>query len=569
MAKKTISIIMAMLMMAGLLAGCQAEPVDSKSPDNESVVGYNVAVNSEDLPFQKFDEVVEVHIGQSVSATDTLPQGKSVDNNQYTDYLLENYNIKVICDWTAASGNDYEQKVALCIASNTLPDGMAVTRQYMLKAAKSDQLYDIKDLFSQYASPQIKSVMDSTNGRAYEDVTFNDKQVAIPAVEVETGGVQVLNVRQDWLDEYNLKAPETLEDIEKIAQVFLEKKPAGDETIAIAGPDKNGKPYSDFLDAGTTTCGFDLAFSANDAYPGFWLTDESGEVTYGSLSQSTRDTVELMANWYKKGYIDLEMGTRDSTIELINSGAVGMYFGAWWMSGYGTGDAYRNNPDANWQSYPIYTSDKKWNVKMGSTTTGYTIMNKNASEDQVKAMIIMSNALLRDESTFDVSEQPLVFWPIRNLMAPADECEYTYNELIKVLNGETKPEDYAKELSAYKLLADDTSVVKETVPGYEKGKQLTVQDFSMENFGNFQRMYSLLIGDRPYSTTPVEKKVYSAVYSQTETMESKWSNLKSMEEEVMMKIITGKSDISEFDSFVQKWKAEGGDDITKEVKEIM
>ena len=49
----------------------------------------------------------------------------------------------------------------------------------------------------------------------------------------------------------------------------------------------------------------------------------------------------------------------------------------------------------------------------------------------------MANVLLRDESKFDVSEQPLDFWPVRTLMAPADECEYTYHELIKVLNGET------------------------------------------------------------------------------------------------------------------------------------
>lgn len=44
------------------------------------------------------------------------------------------------------------------------------------------------------------------------------------------------------------------------------------------------------------------------------------------------------------------MGTRDSTIEQINAGKVGMFFGAWWVSGYGIGDAYRNEPDANWQT---------------------------------------------------------------------------------------------------------------------------------------------------------------------------------------------------------------------------
>lgn len=53
-----------------------------------------------------------------------------------------------------------------------------------------------------------------------------------------------------------------------------------------------------------------------------------------------------------------------------------MFFGAWWVSGYGIGDAYRNEPDANWQTYPIYTDDGEWNVRLGSATTGYCVINK-------------------------------------------------------------------------------------------------------------------------------------------------------------------------------------------------
>ncbi len=524
---------------------------------------------SDEIAFQKFPEVVEVHIGQGISPTDSLPEGLSVDNNQYTDYLLENYNIKVVVDWTAANGNDYNQKVALCIASNTLPDAMLVNREYLIKSAKSGQLYDITELFQEMQSPQVKEVMDSTNGEAIKEASVDGRQYAIPAVEVEAVGVQMLTIRQDWLEECELEAPKTLADVENIAKVFMEKKPAGEDTIAIAGPDKNTSLYPSFQDTGSTTGGFEAAFSANDAYPGLFLKDDSGNVTYGTNTEATRETLQLLADWYAKGYIDPEMGTRDSTVELINSGKVGMFFGAWWVPGYGIGDAYRNEPDANWQSYPILTDDGKYNVRTGSSTSGYCVINKNASEDVAKAIIIMANALLRDESKFDVSEQPLVFWPVRTLMAPADECEYTYHELIKVLEGETTPEDYQGVTNAYKLLTNDVSVVKETIPGYESGRQLSIEDFNMDNFGNFQRMYSLMIGDRPYATTPVDKKVRSCIFSQTETMEAKWSNLLSMEKEMAMKVVTGKSDISAYDEFVEKWMAEGGETILQEVTEYV
>ncbi len=39
------------------------------------------------------------------------------------------------------------------------------------------------------------------------------------------------------------------------------------------------------------------------------------------------------------------------------------------------------------------------------------------------------------------------------------------------------------------------------------------------------------------------------------------------EEETFAKIITGKVGIDAFDSFVEEWKASGGDEITKEVQE--
>ena len=45
------------------------------------------------------------------------------------------------------------------------------------------------------------------------------------------------------------------------------------------------------------------------------------------------------------------------------------------------------------------------------------------------------------------------------------------------------------------------------------------------------------------------------------------SRLKKMEEETFSKIVMGKADISEFDTFVENWKSQGGDQILKEINE--
>lgn len=66
---------------------------------------------------------------------------------------------------------------------------------------------------------------------------------------------------------------------------------------------------------------------------------------------------------------------------------------------------------------------------------------------------------------------------------------------------------------------------------------------------------------------PVYNAFYNTYSDQTETMQAKWANLKKMEEETFAKIIMGKADISEFDTFVENWKNQGGDQILKEINE--
>ncbi|RIX60067.1 extracellular solute-binding protein [Paenibacillus nanensis] len=537
-----------------------SSPPDSSSPES--------TLSGDDLAFYKFPEPVDVHIGMVVDPTDkTLPEGDSVSNNQYTRYLKEKYNINVIVDWTAATGNDFKQKVSLTIASGKLPDGMVVDdRSFMTKAASAGLLYDITDLFEQYQSSQVRDIMASTEGRAMENASYNGRMVSLPNITVDTDGVHIMWIRKDWLDKLNLPVPKTLADIEKTAKAFIDNKMGGDKTIGIAGPSKNTFPYATFLVSSNNMGGFDPIFGANDAYPGYWLDNGDGTVSYGTTTENTKKTLALLADWYKKGLIDPEVGTRDNVGDPINANQAGIFFGPWWNGGYGNGDSFKNDPTANWQAYPVYSDDNKWNVHMKTTGSTYTLISKNAKPDVVKAILIMNNALVRDEATFDLSVA-VGWYPLRNVMAAANETEYEYAELLKVLKGETDPEDYNKPNSLYKLMYADAKKVKDVIkPPYD---DLGVGNFNMTNFGDFQRLYSIMIGDRPFATIPIDKKVYSVTYNQTPTMETKWANLKKMEDETVMKIILGQASIDTFDKFVKDWKAQGGDEITAEVAELL
>lgn len=571
------------LLLAGSLAlsmaGCGKSNAPSAEGDSTGVSGENgeslsaeggseTAAAAGD-PFMKFEEPVEIHIGQQAYPTLKFPEGDTNEDNVYTRYLEENFNIKVVVDWSAATGNDYTQKVNLCIASNTLPDGMQCGRKEMLAAAKSDMLYDFTELFPQYASPQVLAIMDSGDGSAYDYSMYKDKQVCLVGVDVAASGQSMVNVRKDWLDQYGLDAPETLDDIEEIARVFKEKKPAGAATIPIAGPDKNSTAYSNFLQAGVADCGFEPVFAAYDAYPGYWIKDNSGEIVYGTNTENSRKAFERLAGWYREGLIDPEMGVRDESDEQINAGNVGMYFCAWWKIGYGITDAYRNDPSANWQSYAVKSEDGKWNTREQCPVASYCIFNKNISEDVAKAGIIINNVWVRDENklTTEYGEGTSIYWyPLRNSMGALDECEVTYDALMQVLNGEKTAEDFNEEGSAFKLLYSDCLSLEEGIVNYEQGSnRLGIENFNISG-ANFPRLYSILSGVRPSAAARPDKSVYSECYSQTDTMEVKWANLETAEKEMSLRIITGKDDISAFDSFVEKWNREGGAEIIEEVR---
>ncbi|MGO4696476.1 extracellular solute-binding protein [Paenibacillus sp. 2TAB26] len=569
--KKNMALMLSVVLLALSLTACSSSNNSSnnlKASSNPDSNTASPALSGDDLAFSKFPNPVDVHIGMVVDPTDkTLPEGDSVSNNQYTRYLKEKYNINVIVDWTAATGNDFKQKVSLTIASGKLPDGMVVDdRSFMTKAASSGLLYDITDIFQQYQSSQVKDIMASTDGRALENASYKGKMVSLPNITVDTDGVHVLWIRKDWLDKLQLPVPKTVSDVEKTAKAFVDSKLGGDKMIGIAGPSKNTFPYSTFLVSSNNMGGFDPIFGAMDAYPGYWLDNGDGSVTYGTTTDNTKKTLALLADWYKKGLIDPEVGTRDNVGDPINANQAGIFFGPWWNGGYGNGDSFKNDPTANWQAYPVYSDDNKWNVHMKTTGSTYTVISKNAKPDVVKAIMIMNNALVRDEATFDLSVN-VAWYPLRNVMAAANETEYEYAELLKVLKGETNPEDYNKPNSLYKLMYADAKKVKDVIkPPYD---DLNVSNFSTANFGDFQRLYSIMIGDRPFTTIPIDKKVFSVTYNQTSTMETKWANLKKMEDETVMKIILGQASIDSFDKFVKDWKSQGGDEITAEVAELL
>ena len=570
--KQIIALVSATALAATALAGCgktSEENTQTTSEENTqtTAVGEAEGTAKEDLPFSKYAETVTVHLGGSMNPNAKIPDGMSYEDNSYTRFLKDDLNIEVVYDWIASS-SDYDEKMNLCIGSGTIPEMMNVNATQYRALLKYDMIQPLDQYFEDYASDKLKGFVES-GGEELKKCITNDKgeMMAIPAPSMMVGEMNEMWIRQDWLDNLGLEVPRTWDEMAAVAEAFVTQDPDGngeDDTIGILGPGNSNH----INDIGDNQFGLDPLFCSFQSYPQYWLQDEDGTVKYGSIQPETRVALEKIQKLYTDKLIDPEMLVRNNCQEAVLSGKVGIFFGPWW-SGYTVGEATLAG-EADWRAYftPL-SEDGKYYTHMPDPTSKYVVVSKSCKNPEAAFKIIsylVANEQQWTDDGITSSEMSCAdFYPLWNGYDNADEIEVSTDTLEKYLAGEITMDDV--DFSQHKLLKSDMEAVTEL-------KKEPYDDFSLDKWNldsdlaktNLPRLVSLLVGGAPYVNDKYIP-VYNAYSGQTETMQAKWANLKKMEEETFAKIIMGKADISEFDTFVENWKNQGGDQILKEIND--
>ena len=507
---------------------------------------------------QKFDHVVEVHIARYVDPTDTtLGEGDTVENNYYTRYLLDNYNIKIVVDWTA-SGDDFYQKLALSIVLGDLPDAFVTNHAYWKEAAQAGLLMDISDIYEEYACDKIKHAYEVTEGRAMDACMLDGGMYGLANTVVQSDGTIVGFIRMDWLDAVGMDIPTTVEELQAVAEAFRDAKPAGDKTIPILGSGS----YSNFAGSTNVWYGFDPIFAAFNAAPGYFI-EKDGKVIYGTFTDETREALELMSQWYEDGLIDVQLGTREASIPM-NANQGGWFTGPWWAVGYGNGSSFYNSNEVDWQPVVLNNKDGEWFTKTPYLYgASYLCINADADEEVAAAVMTIVNVMTVYETVMTGETNASInnWYPLRLVVDTPDIVEHEYAELLKVLSNEASPEDYADD-DTYVFLYADAKAVLKLISGYTDGEILRRSNFKItSDNAEWQRLYSILIGDRMLATRTPDISMDSVIYNHTRLTERYWDNLWSDEQETVLKIITGKLDISALDELEERWLSEGGQAI--------
>ena len=508
-------------------------------------------------PYGKYPEAIEMHTAKRASSKPNFVEGDTVEDNAMTRYVQDKLNVKLVVDWEV-EGSEFINKLSLNIVSDDLPDMFTLgAGDYLVykQLLENDKLADLTEAYEKCAGDYMKDVFSSYDNKNLEPYTEDGKLYGI------AGGRygyehNLLWLRKDWMEECNLEVPKTVEDIKHILTVFKEKNPGGHNVGMILNATDPAGGYGSGYSATPI-------FEAYGATPKTWIKDKNGDIVYGSVAPEMKEGLKVLAEWYKEGLIDKQFPTRTdggANDAVWNGSQSGVVFAPWHFS-YTEADLPRNNPDA--EVIPVNApldSEGNFNVIWPGPSGDAVFINKKYEHPE--AVVKVMNAEYDMWRGFDPEGTKLIK-PNRDAnvdwgyMFPTSGVNLEYADIIpnvgllaKNYIDEDKLEGAPSATEMDKEMARDAKNYADTK--------------SLEGMG-WVHYHGRYLGSNLVNT-PEVKITYPIFSFTTESMADLKPNLDTLESTAFLQIITGEKPVDYFDEFVKQWYAQGGDTVTKEVK---
>ncbi|OMF21661.1 ABC transporter substrate-binding protein [Paenibacillus sp. FSL H8-0548] len=538
--------------MAFIVSACSGNTSKNENANTENA-GTSVVSSEGDASFAKgkYDPPIEI---STVIMPKKYTNGDTKEDNVHDRWMLEQFGMKHKNTWYPAGNDQYKQKLQLAISSGEkLPDFVFVPTDSILtnQLIDSGQFLAIDELFDKYANQTWKDHA-AQHPELWYPFTRDGKKWNLPILEYTDNDDTILWLREDWMEKLNLKAPETIADLDIIFDKFKNENPDG-----LAAKDVYPLAISLKNNTNTWMGSLDWLFGAYGAVEEQWNKDADGNLEYGSVNPGAKQALAKLKEWMDKGYIhpDAALWDEGKTAEIWTNGKAGVLPGANWVPDWPAPDLLKNVVGSKYKAYPIPAGPDglrgtKW---QNSGVNSSFMINKDAKHPE--AFFIYYNYLLD------------------NLANPAAGSDYEFGfakgydwDVVDGVptNNKDKVKDFNNEFPFITGPARIPDLYMKTLVKLADGAAPeTPYEKQTAEFRKPENWYSAKI---VMSQIDIRKQNYFTGAA-TPTMISKWSLLRQSELETFNKIIYGKLPIEAFDSFVTNWKTNGGDQITKEVND--
>ncbi|MFB9276377.1 extracellular solute-binding protein [Cohnella cellulosilytica] len=568
--RSAMAIMLAVVMLT--VAACSGNNDKNAAPSPSASTAANGSGNGSaasdegsgaaDDPLGKYETPITVttvfglsdQVQKAVAIKDSV-----VADNIWTRGYERDLGIKVEYKWTVP-GVQFEQKLNVAISSNDLPDVIPADARQFKMLVDSGVAMDITELFERYASDFTKEMMEADKHIGLEQATVAGKLMALPQVGGAIDSSSMIWIRADWLRKLGLEPPKSIDDVMKIAEAFTTRDPDGnskDDTYGMAlSKDLIGNGFG-FVD------GF---MEGHHAYLNGWIDDGAGQLVYGSVQPEVKTALGKLAEMYKNGYIDKEFSVKDNAkvAESITAGKVGLVYGQHFLPFYPLQDAKNKDPNADWQAFPIVSvDDQPAQPMIGGSTPTFYVINKNMKNPE--AAIKLYNYYYAKDPALSPDFDPAYHGVNGELEEKPDQL----HDLAPIRSYYPQQNLFIHQSVKRFFTENDESAkenywVKDNVEQIEKYKAGDNKLWSTWAWsGPENSAFNVIDG---YEQQGLFKQ-NGYIKADTPAMTQKGATLNQMRLETFTKIIMGAASLDEFDSYVEKWKKLGGNDMTKEVNE--
>lgn len=552
--KKPFAVMMVLILAMSVITACSSTKKNEDQPLQSGTGEYGFY----SAPFSngKYETPVTITVGRIWGTDIPFKEGESIENNIHIQWAKDTLGIDLKYTLTSPSADVLGTRLRLALSANEeLPDIISYRGDTALlhELIDSGRFIAVDEYFGNLASDTWKSVMniDPTVWYPYER---EGVRYALPLMDYARNNDPVMWIREDWLQKLNLKAPETIDELEAVMDAFLNRDPDGDNM-------KNTIPLTVGFKTALNTYMSESSwiFGAFGAMPNQWNELSDGTLGYGTVQPEMKAGLARMSDWMKKGYISQEAALSDEVkaTESFTAGKAGIIVGPYWMHWWPLVDVKKNVPTAEYKAYKLPVGPDGTAGRHGSQIhNGVVLINKNAKHPD--AFFVYQSYL------FDHYANP----------QKGSEFEYGLAE------------GYDWKMKDGKPTNADTDFPEGTIPVFKytitydgaRIPSLLMDTFVKLNSGQSPSTpyeESMSRGEVPETINAAAIVMEQADITKpqmftgkpTATMQTKWDFLAKMEQETINKIIYGEQPLDSFDEFVAKWKESGGDAITKEVND--
>lgn len=319
------------------------------------------------------------------------------DDSYISKKILEDLNIEYI--HIAPKGTDYEERLQLLLASQSVPDVITSYNTLTTNLVKWGVVQPVENYLNDQYIPNVIRISKNWD-LAVSYLTREDGHTwAIPNCNNNVVG-ETPYIRYDWLKNLNLEVPATYEELADVLVAFTKNDPDGngkDDTVGTMSNEWWGlSPFA-------------LNFGAGQ---GTWFKAADGQAVMGMFTEQHKVYLKYLKGLIDTGALDKELATTkyDNVIEQLKAGKVGFLFT--WNDYTHNDDIRKLQPEADWRPMtpPKGVYDKGYMPCGGVMREEYCL---SAQTKNAEAIMKLMNYMADDKSTFDAYDYTGTYWPMK------------------------------------------------------------------------------------------------------------------------------------------------------------